>query len=125
MKYFINSISLLLASLIFTSCNRTNPNPININRVDSITIYYQFPDDSIVPPKKLTETNTNKFVNDWNNESSSEQCKYYPNYKLIVYLKEKEAREFRANGSNIKENTDDCFEFSGTNYFDELWKSTK
>jgi hypothetical protein len=46
-----------------------------------------------------------KFLDTWNSSHDSEQRKYYPNYFLTIYLKNKTQREFRATEQVIKEQT--------------------
>ena len=112
--------------MLVVSCGQPNPNPIDVSKVDSVLIYYHFPDDTIAPPpRKLSLTSIKQFVDDWNKQYPADHCKYYPNYLLTIYQKDNTQRQFRANGQNIKEKTDECFYFDDPEYFDKLWDKNK
>jgi len=117
---------LLILSIFVVSCGQPNPNPIDTNNVDSIVIYYNHPDDTIaLPPRQLSVTSIKTFVDDWNKTCSDDICKYYPYYLITVYQKDKTNRDFRVNGQNIKERTDECFKLNDPDYFDKLWEANK
>jgi hypothetical protein len=119
-------LQILTLSLVVVSCGQPNPNPIDRLQVDSIVIYYNHPDDTIAPPpRKLSVTSIKKFADDWNKTCADDICKYYPYYLITVYHKDKTKREFRVNGQNIKERTDECFNLNDPDYFDKLWEANK
>ena len=120
------TLQITILCLFFASCGQLNPNPIAINDVDSLVIYYHFPDDTVAPPpRKLSLISTKKFIDTWNSSHDSEQRKYYPNYFLTIYLKNKTQREFRATEQVIKEQTDESFDFGEKDFFDKLWEENK
>ncbi len=119
-------IQILTLSLFVVSCGQPNPNPIDISNVDSVVMYYHFPDDTVAPPpRNLSTTSIKTFVDNWNSQYPADHCKYYANYLLTIYQKDKTQREFRVNGQNVKEKTDECYVFEDPDYFDNLWESNK
>jgi hypothetical protein len=76
-------------------------------------------------PRQLSVKSIKTFVDDWNKICSDDICKYYPYYLITVYQKDKTKRDFRVNGQNIKERTDECFKLNDPDYFDKLWEANK
>lgn len=119
-------LSISILCLLLVSCGQQNPNPIIISEVDSLVMYYHFPDDTVAPsPRKLSSISSKKFIDIWNSTHNSEPRKYYPNYLLTVYFKNKTQREFRATGQIIKEQSDESYDFVEKDFFDKLWEGNK
>ena len=113
---------ILISVFSFSSCLQKVP-PIDLANVDSIKLIPHFPDDTISePPITLNDLCTKKFIAELNEAHSDGSCKYYPFYNIIVYMKNGVQRNFRANGCNIKENTDECFVIGNNDYFAILYK---
>ena len=119
-------LQILTLSLVVVSCGQPNPNPIDINNVDSVAIFYTHSDGTITPPpRKLSVTNTKQFVDDWNKLYPADHCKYLTTFTIFVYQKDKAKRQFSCTGQNIKEKTDQCYYLNDPEYFDKLWEVSK
>jgi hypothetical protein len=100
--------------------------PVELANIDSVLLIPHFPDNTIgEPPIKLNELNTSRFISDLNNSRSKGLCKWYPSFIVIIYMKTSTPRYFRANGENIKENTDECFVIGDKKYFTKLYKNNQ
>ena len=118
-------IAILLTTLI--ACGQitkstTNKSKIDLNDVDNIEIRLQLYDTITV---RMTDLQTKEFVTKWNNSKSEGLCKYMPKLWLAVSLTNGTTRTFRANGENIKEDSDWCFSVGDKDFFEHLWTEGK
>lgn len=122
-------IILIITSTFVNGCRELHKNKneskIEITSVDSILIINYLPNTVAKPSRKLTLSDVKTFVTDWNNSVSYGMCKYFQEYRLIVFQKDGTQRTFRANGKNIKEKNDVCFDIGYDNYFDKLYKNSR
>ena len=116
-------IMMIILSNFVNACAQLqkNKNKIDVASVDSILIINYLPNTVAKTPRKLTSRQIKTFVSDWNNSVSYGMCKYFQEYRLIVIQNDGTQRAFRANGKNIKEKSDVCFDFKENNYFNELY----
>jgi hypothetical protein len=122
------ALSGLVASAVFvSSCTFLEKRKsLDVQDVDSVVIHCRFPDDTLVRgPRFLSAVAFHKFLDDLNGAPSDGSYKFYPFFKITVYQKDRTQRHFRANGSHIKENTDECFKMPGEQYFEDLWNAAK
>ena len=116
-------IIFIVSSLLLTSCKQGIA-PIDLVMVDLIKIFPNSAGDTIAEaPIKLNDFSKKNFIEDLNKAHSIGPCKYFPQYNIIIFMKNGTQRVFRANGENIKENTDECFNIGDKNYFKDLYTS--
>lgn len=118
-------IIFIVSSLLLSGC-RQGIAPVDILMVDSIRIMPNSVGDTITEaPFRLNDFSKKAFIEDLNKAHSIGPCKYFPQYNIIVFMKNGTQRDFRANGENIKENTDECFDIGEANYFRNLYSNNK
>jgi hypothetical protein len=121
--------TFFLLALFFYSCQ------IPYKKGDWLTLDYNFTDSVVIkkvrcdkdtidyPSKRLTNLEISKFYIHWNSCKKKELCKFLPTYEITVYSHYVTQRHFRANGGNIKEDNDYCYQLGDENYFDNLYKA--
>ena len=59
--------------------------------------------------KALNRSEIKRFVELWNSSKPAENCKFYPEYELRVFLKDGSHLTFKLNDKQIKENNETCY----------------
>ena len=118
-------IMIIIVSNFVNACGQLqkNKNKMDIASVDSILIIKYLPNTVAKTPRNLTSRQIKTFVTDWNNSVSHGMCKYFQEYRLIVFQNDRTKRTFRANGKNIKEESDVCFNIGEDSYFNKLYEN--
>ena len=71
--------------------------------------------------KELTNYQVKALVDKWNKSISIGPCKFGLQYWLFVTLNDGTKRTFRANGQNIKESNDWCYDIGDNQFFRSLY----
>ena len=95
---------------------------LKIDSINSVVLYkFKIIDlnDSIV----LSDDQSKKFIDKWNQSYPVGPVKCVPQYLVKVYMKNHEVRSFSIQYNVIKENSSYGFEFfTEKDYFNNLWK---
>jgi len=123
-----------LTTLVY-SCGQTDSNnqtknsleenklTLNIETIDTIyLVAYCGPMDSCNGTLyQLKYAMIHDLIDRVNKSSSKGSCNFDEEYLLYVHFKDGTTRNFRINGSLIKDNNDRCFDIKNSNYFENLW----
>ena len=95
---------------------------LKVDSINSIVLYkfkIQDLNDSIV----LSDDQSKKFVDKWNQSYPVGPVKCIPQYIVKVFLKNNKVRSFSIQDNVIKENSSNGFKFfTEKDYFNDLWK---
>lgn len=99
-------------------------NKVNFDHVDSVWVYKTIKDTYV--PKyavvKLRDNTARTIINDINNADSIGMCKFYANYKIVVYLKNDSIRTFGAVSTTFKDGDDYGYRFPSEDYLNSYFK---
>jgi hypothetical protein len=126
MREILSFVLLIITSTLHGQTKnglKENELRINTKSVNRICIAaYCSPNDSCRgTPYQLNNTMAEDLIERLNKSNSRGPCIYYPEYLLHIYFKNGTQRDFRINGSSIKEINDWCFDINDSDYFKNLW----
>jgi len=93
---------------------------LNFNTVKCIEIRNNHGSKAIT--KRLNIPETKRFIVTFNSAKPNGLFKFIVQYWVDVSLKDGRKRIFRVNGSNIKEDSDYCFDLGDDDFLRTLWK---
>jgi tetratricopeptide (TPR) repeat protein len=122
-QFLIISIVSILLYECSTNAESSKKKPLFESQIDSIIVLRvkPIPEVADYPSKKLSLSEIKTFCSDWNHSQGEGACKGKINVRINVYGKDKKIRLFRAYGSMVKENSDQCYRFPGADYFYRLY----
>lgn len=72
-------------------------------------------------PYQLNDAMAEGLIDKLNKSNSKDPCIYTVEYFLYIYFKDGTQRDFKINGTLIKENNSWCFDINDADYFENLW----
>lgn len=125
LKYNFSILPIFISILLF-SCSQEKTNysiqtPLMIENIDSVIIKSHQSNSILSTTKRLSSNQSKKLIEKWNNAKTIGPCKYMWTYNIDVYLKDKTQRNFRVNGSIMKEQNDWGFDLVDTSYIDQIF----
>lgn len=117
--------------LSISSCGQTNTKNViekstvnfdDVERIEIINNPLRGTNEKI-ELKELTNDQVKVMVDKWNNSKSKGLCKFGLRYWLFVTFKDESKRSFRANGQNIKEDNDWCYNIGDEQFFKKLYSN--
>lgn len=126
----ISFILTIIFVLTLTSCVQTktqsidDKQTIDFSMVDFVEIRNHSGQTDTIQTvrKRLTNEQSKKVVDSWNNAKINGPCKFIVLFWVDIKLKDGTTRTFRINGKNIKEKNDYCFDIGDDELIENLWK---
>ncbi len=121
----MKTITIILTLLILISCSRNKKSvdshtKIDLELVDHVYIKKElYGTDSV----RLSQEQTELFVQKWNSAKSKGLYKMGPQYWLNIKLKNDSVRRFKTNRDLIKENNDWTYSLADTTLINSFWES--
>ena len=124
-------ILTIIIAVTLTACVQTEAKPIgnkqalDFSEVEYIEIQNHSGQNDTIETirKRLTNEQSKKFVDSWNEAKSIGICKFFPIFWIDIKLKDGTARNFKINGEYIRENNDACFHIGDNMFIENLWKN--
>lgn len=112
----------MLSACVLKDNSHFEIDPVYVDKL--VITKIQRESDTILKEQKVLSPGTEIFfIEKWNEAESVGMCKYLSNFEVDVILKSGRTRNFRINGSSIKEQNDFCYDTGDSDFGKNLWKN--